>query len=253
MAKRILIVEDDHDHAESLADILEARGHHVELAHSGEHALERFCEADFDLTLMDVKLPGMNGVETFFKFRRVRPDARVMLMTGYSVEHLVAQAVENGALGVLRKPFSGVDLLRAVDNVKPLGLVLIADDDPHFTASIAPLLTAHGYQVETAGTGDEALRKLSNCRVDCLLLDLRMPVLSGLEVYLQLKRTGRLVPTILVTAYATEDDAQRLQLMTQGLLVKPFDPALLLRRIAELDAGAGLSEHAPSAAPRMQA
>jgi CheY-like chemotaxis protein len=71
-------------------------------------------------------------------------------------------------------------------------------------------------------------------------------------VYLQLKRTGRLVPTILVTAYAAEEDAQRLCLMTQGLLVKPFDPALLLRRIAELDVGAVIAEHAPSSARPMR-
>jgi two-component system, NtrC family, response regulator HydG len=236
MTKRILIVDDDPDHAESLADILEARGHHVELAPSGEAALARFCEADFDLTLMDVKLPGMNGVETFFAFRRLRPDARVLMMTGYSVEQLVAQAIENGALGVLRKPFSATDLLRAVDDVKPRGIVLIADDDPLFTGSIVPLLAAHGYRVETAGNGDEALRKLSAGHVDCLLLDLKMPVLSGLEVYLHLKRAGRLVPTILVTAYPSDPEAQQLRLMTEGLLIKPFDPAALLRQVAELGA-----------------
>jgi DNA-binding response OmpR family regulator len=49
MAIRILIVEDDRDHAESLADILEMRGHQVELANTGEQAFGRFCEADFDL------------------------------------------------------------------------------------------------------------------------------------------------------------------------------------------------------------
>jgi two-component system, NtrC family, response regulator HydG len=243
MSKRILIVDDDRDHAESLADILDARGHRVELAHSGEAALARFCDTDFDLTLMDVRLPGMSGVETFFEFRRVRPGAQVLLMTGYSLEHLVAQAVENGALGVLRKPFSTEDLLSAIDDVKPRGLVLVADDDPLFTSSIVPVLTAEGYRVETAATGEEALRKLSGCRVDCLLLDLRMPVLSGLELYLQLKRAGRLVPTILVTAYAAEEEAQKLRLMTQGLLVKPFDPAVLLRRIAAL--GAEAAEGSP--------
>lgn len=234
MGIRILIVEDDRDHAESLADILEMRGHDVELAHTGEQAFRRFCEADFDITLMDVKLPGMNGVETFFEFRKVRPDARVLLMTGFSVEHLIAQAVEDGALGVLRKPFNAQDLFDAIETVKPRGLVLVADDDPCFTSSIIPVLSAQGYRVETAGTGEEALRKLSQCRVDCLLLDVRMPVLSGLEVYLQLKRSGRLVPTILITAYAADDETQQLRLLTQGVLIKPFDPDALLRRLAAL-------------------
>ena len=234
MGKRVLIVDDDRDHAESLADILEMRGHQVVLAYTGEEAFARFQKTEFDITLMDVKLPGMSGVETFFEFRKVRPDARVLLMTGFSVEHLVAQAVENGALGVLRKPFNAQDLIDAVETAKPRGLVLVADDDPCFTSSIVPVLSAHGYRVETAGTGEEALQKLSQRRVDCLLLDARMPVLSGLEVYLQLKRTGRLVPTILVTAYAADDETQQLRLLTQGILIKPFDPGALLQRLAEL-------------------
>ena len=236
MSKRILIVDDDHDHAESVADILDMRGHRVELAYTGEEALARFYEADFDLVLMDVKLPGKNGVETFLEFKRVRPDARVLMMTGFTLEHLIRQAVDNGALGVLRKPFNARDLLQAVENVKPRGIVLIADDDPLFTGSIVPVLAAHGYCVETAATGAEALHKLSNGTVDCLLLDVRMPVLSGLEVYLRLKKAGRLVPTILVTGHAGDDDTEQLRLMAQGLLIKPFDPNVLLRRVAELGA-----------------
>ena len=242
MTSRVLIVDDDRDHAESLADILEMRGHRVELAHSGEEAVALFCADDFDLVLMDVQLPGINGVETFFEFKRLRTDARVMMMTGFSVEQLVAQAVDNGALGVLRKPFGAADLLAAVETVKPRGIVLVADDDPLFTASIIPVLSAHGYRVETAGTGEEALRKLSAGRVDCLLLDVRMPVFSGLEVYLRLKEAGRLVPTILVTGHAADDETERLRLMTQGLLIKPFDPSVLLEAVADLNPARELAD-----------
>jgi two-component system, NtrC family, response regulator HydG len=234
MAKHVLVVDDDRDHAESVAEILEMRGHRVELAYTGEQAIVRFCEADFDMVLMDVKLPGMNGVQTFFEFRRLRADVRVLMMTGYSVEQLVAQAVDNGALGILRKPFYAADLLMAVDNVKPRGIVLIADDDPLFTESIMPVLAVHGYHVEIAGTGEEALRKLSSGEIDCLLLDVRMPVLSGLEVYQRLKEAGRLVPTILLTGYASDEETRQLCPMTQGLLIKPFDPAVLLRAVSEL-------------------
>jgi two-component system response regulator HydG len=204
------------------------RGHHVELAYTGEEAIVRFREADFDVVFMDVKLPGMNGVQTFLEFKRVRAEARVVMMTGYSVEQLVAQAVDNGALGVLRKPFNAADLLMAVDNVRPRGIVLIVDDDPLFTSSIIPVLAARGYRVETAGTGEEALHKLTNVAIDCLLLDVRLPVLSGLEVYLRLKEAGRLVPTILITGHAGDDETNQLCPMTQGLLIKPFDPAVLL-------------------------
>jgi two-component system, NtrC family, response regulator HydG len=234
MTQRILVIDDDQAHAESIAELLSLHRYEVEVAFSGEDGVARFREADFDLTFMDVKLPGMNGVETFFAFKRIRPDAKVVMMTGFSVEQLVAQAVENGALGVLHKPFNVPDLLAAVERIKPRGMVLVADDDAEFTASISPVLSQGGYRVEIARTGQEAIDKALANAVDCLLLDLRMPVLSGLEVYLKLKELGRAVPTVLVTGYVDEeaDAIARLRAVTGGLLRKPFDPAVLLQAVA---------------------
>lgn len=117
MTCRVLIVDDDRDHAESIADILAMHGHDVDMAFTGEEAVRRFAEREFDLTLMDVKLPGMNGVEAFFELRRQRADAPVIMMTGFSVERLLAQAMLNGARGVLYKPLAIPDLLRAVGGI----------------------------------------------------------------------------------------------------------------------------------------
>jgi two-component system, NtrC family, response regulator HydG len=115
MKRRIFIVDDDRDHAESIADILAMQGHEVVMVFTGEDAVQRFAERLFDLTLMDVKLPGMNGVETFFELRRQRADAQVLMMTGFSVEQHLSQALLSGARGVLRKPFAIADLLRAIE------------------------------------------------------------------------------------------------------------------------------------------
>jgi two-component system, NtrC family, response regulator HydG len=230
---RIFIVDDDQDHAESVADILELHGHSVHVSLSGEQAVERYRDQDFDVVLMDVKLPGMNGVETFFEFKKIRSTARVLMMTGYSVEQLVAQAVENGALGVLHKPFAVDQLLQMIEQVKPRGMVLVADDDPNFAASLEPILRRNGYVVEIARNGREALEKALAPGVNCLILDLRMPLLSGLEVYIALRENGTPIPTIFVTGFADEEHAAvlRLQQFTEGLLVKPFDPADLLRAV----------------------
>lgn len=233
MTTRILIVDDDRDHAESIADVLTMRGYEVEVAASGEQGAARFRDADFAMVLMDVKLPGMNGVETFLEFKRIRSDAKVMMMTGFSVEQLIAQAVEGGAIGVLRKPFAIDELLHALERVKPRGIVLVADDDPEFAESVRPILTGHGYRVEIARTGREALQKISAQDVNCLILDVRMPVLSGLEVYLQLKEAGRSIPTVFVTAFADGeyDAVARIRLFREGLLLKPFNPQCLLTEL----------------------
>jgi two-component system response regulator HydG len=234
MNKRVLVIDDDRDHAESIVDILSMRGHQVEAAFSGEAGVKRFRDEDFDIVFMDVKLPGMSGVETFFEFKKIRPDAKVMMMTGYSVEQLISQAIANGALGVLRKPFAIGDLLQVLDTVKPRGLVLVADDDPDFAESVKPILTQQGYRVVVASTGQEALDQAAKEGVNCLILDLAMPLLTGVEVYLKLKELGKSIPTIFVTGFPGEKTAALagLRPIDQGILLKPFDPQDLIHAIA---------------------
>ena len=227
---RVLVVDDDCDHAESLADVIEMRGHTARIANSGEEALDLFRDDDFDFVLLDVKLPGINGVETFLEIRKIRPSARVMMMTGYSVEQLVAQAIEGGALGVLHKPFAAMQVLDLLTNVKPRGHILVADGDAGFIGSVVPVLEAAGYDVEVAATGVEALDKMINSDVDCLVLDLRLPMLSGAELYARLIKAGRKMPTVLVTGNDGEAD-QRLESQSCGMLFKPFDPNMLLAAI----------------------
>jgi two-component system, NtrC family, response regulator HydG len=231
---RVFIVDDDRDLAESLAEVLEARGYEVELAHSGEDGVARFRQSDFDLVFMDVKLPGMNGVESFFEFRKIRPEAKVVMMTGYSVEQLLTQAIENGALAVLNKPYSVTEILAVLERIRPRGTVLVADDDADFASSIEPILTGAGFRVRIARDGEEAIRQVSAGGIDCLVLDVKLPGLDGIEVFLQLKRAGKLVPTVIITAFAPEETEafSAVRAMAGGFLMKPFNPAHLLSSIA---------------------
>lgn len=231
---RILVVDDDADFANVLADYLRLEGHELEVAFDGESAVAKMTERDFDITFMDVRLPGKNGVESFFEIRRLKPTAKVLLMTAYRVEELLKQAIDNGALGVLNKPFDIDQALRALETVKPAGIVLLADDDPDFLDGLSRALTAGGYRTLLAHDGQEAVEMVRAGGIDCLLLDLRLPVLSGLEVYLELKRQGHAVPTIIVTGYAVEEAEAIDQLRAMpisGCLVKPIEPSELLRAI----------------------
>lgn len=231
---RILVVDDDADFANVLADYLRLEGHELEVAFDGESAVAKMTERDFDITFMDVRLPGKNGVESFFEIRRLKPTAKVLLMTAYRVEELLKQAIDNGALGVLNKPFDIDQALRALETVKPAGIVLLADDDPDFLDGLSRALTAGGYRTLLAHDGQESVEMVRAGGIDCLLLDLRLPVLSGLEVYLELKRQGHAVPTIIVTGYAVEEAEAIDQLRAMpisGCLVKPIEPSELLRAI----------------------
>ncbi len=106
---KILVVDDDSDAADSLAELFEMEGHDVKTVYSGDTAIEQWRHNGFDVAFMDIMMPGRNGVESFMEIKKVRPDAKVYMMTGFSVNELVNQAVDNGAMGVFSKP---VDLER---------------------------------------------------------------------------------------------------------------------------------------------
>ena len=233
---RALIVDDDADFAESMALVLEGRGCDVRVALNGEEAIETVRHEDFDVAFIDVRLPGKNGVETFAEMRKLRPGARVVMMTGYSVERLLEQAVDSGAWHVLRKPLDTARLVELVEKVAARG-ILIADDDPDFAESVRDVLEQAGRHAVVARDGREAVERIRDDAIDALILDLRMPSLDGRGTYLELKRTGHAVPTIIVTAYAAEDaDTVQalLDMSVNGVLRKPFDPRELLDEVERL-------------------
>lgn len=230
----ILVVDDDADLAEAIAEALEMAGHNPTVAGSGTEAIEKYCDHAFDMTFMDVKLPDINGVETFLTIRKMDPTARVVMMTGYRIEQLLAQATENGAIKVLHKPFAMDEILSSLRDIVPVGLVLVADDDPDFAAGATALLAEYGYDALVARTGDEAVESVLKSKPDVLLLDLQLPVMHGLDVYLELKRRDMCVPTIIVTGFPKDEidaiDALR-SLEITGCLFKPFEPEALLQAI----------------------
>lgn len=237
-ARRILIVDDDRDFAEGMAEILEIEGHRVKVLYDGEAAIEIFCDEDYDITFMDVRLPGKNGVESFFAIRDLKPDARVVMMTAYWSDKLLQEALSGGAWKVLHKPLD----MDAVLNIIQEGetekcMVLVADDDADFAEGVREVLEREGYRARVASNGQQALDELDACRADVLILDLRMPIMGGIETIMQMNRKKCLIPTILVTAYSAEesDSISKINHLTCGLLKKPFDPGRLIEAIEKVN------------------
>ncbi len=233
---KVFIVDDDPDCAEGIGLSLELKGHEVTFASSGVEAVNKFGDTEFDVTLMDVRMPGMNGVETLRKILDIRPDAKVIMITAYRAEELLSQALADGALGVLQKPVSSQELVETFRDIQTAGVVLLADDDPDFADGVEAILTNEGYVVFKARNGQEAMDKVMDEDIDVLLLDIRMPDLSGLEVYTELKRRGRAPPTIVVTGYCAEESEAVQELLRSSArtcLVKPITSEKLLQTIDE--------------------
>ncbi len=120
MSKRasVLIVDDDIGMCETTSDVLSAWGYRVEFAENGFKAVEKAREIEFDVILMDIKMEGMNGVETYKEIKRIIPKTSVIMMTAYSVEELVREALEEGASTVLYKPIDMGELIRLIELVR---------------------------------------------------------------------------------------------------------------------------------------
>jgi len=95
---------------------LEDEGYNVLLAEDGYQAIEAAKQTSFALAFMDIKMPGINGVQTFREIKKINPQAAVIMMTAYSVEDLVREALEEGAYAVVYKPFDVENILSIIDS-----------------------------------------------------------------------------------------------------------------------------------------
>ncbi len=101
---RVLLVDDEVDFVDVLADRLEARGLSVVKTHSGEEALDAAQGRVFDAIVLDMAMPGLNGIETLEGLLEINPDLQVILLTGKATLEQAAAAIRIGALDLLEKP-----------------------------------------------------------------------------------------------------------------------------------------------------
>ena len=111
----ILVLDDDADNADSLAEVFAMDDHRVIVAYNGQQAIEAFSLNQVDIGFFDVMMPGKNGVDSFIEIKLSHPDAKVYFMTGYSADDLLKKAIDNGAMGVFGKPVDLPKILDAID------------------------------------------------------------------------------------------------------------------------------------------
>ena len=116
----ILVVDDSFEQRQTLKDSLEETGHHVETASSGQEAVDQIRNSNVDVVLLDVKMPGMDGLQTFEEVHRIKPDVPVIMMTGYSIEDALRDALNRGAYACLQKPLDMENIVTVLQEAKKI-------------------------------------------------------------------------------------------------------------------------------------
>src|SRR5882672_9577103 len=114
---KILIVDDEADMRFAVRMLLERSGHAVVEADNGDAALSRIDEGAPDLVLLDMRLPGMDGIQILQKIREKQKDLPIIMVTGYGNVELAEQALQFGADHYLSKPFHNKELIEVIQQI----------------------------------------------------------------------------------------------------------------------------------------
>lgn len=115
--KKILIVDDDAELRANLSEILKGAGYHIAEAPSGTEAIDKIASKDFDVVLLDLMMPKMNGIETLTELKKVTPKIKVIMITAFATVENAVEAIKKGASDYISKPFRINDLLATVRRV----------------------------------------------------------------------------------------------------------------------------------------
>lgn len=231
----ILVVDDLRSIRLTLGGILEDKGHNVVTAEDGYQAIEAVKKSHFDAIFMDIKMPGINGVQTFREVKKIDPKAAVIMMTAYSVEDLVKEALEEGAYAIAYKPFDIDRIIALIEELLERTLILVVDDQFADRERLKGILEDKGYRVATARDGAEAIEMVKSRHYDIIFLDVRLPGMDGVETFEQVKKIDPEATVIMMTGYTEEDLVKRA--LSEGAytcIYKPFDMEKVIGLVEEI-------------------
>jgi DNA-binding response OmpR family regulator len=206
-ARKVLVVDDEPDMARGIRRILKLEGYDVEVAFSGEEAVERAKVFQPNGILMDLKMPGIDGVEAYRRIRPLCPSAFVIFMTAFS--SLVNDALGEGAVDVLTKPLDPSATCELIAKALITRPVLIVDDDEDFCKSLCRILEAKGCDVQSANSPETALAIFEQRPRSIVLLDMRLGESTGLDLLLTLKERNPAALVIQMSGYRDMEDLMK--------------------------------------------
>ena len=252
--KRILVVDDEQADRVAVRGILTALGVKVDEAENGKDALEKLSGALYDIVIMNLKMPFMNGYEATTMVRKGEAgeeNALVPIVAYTAAPYYIARSKTKkaGMQGLITKPCLQTELVRQLATVfqdlqkvsaKDLKgtSLLIADDSSFNRIALKTVLEKYGMLIDEAVDGNDVLKKLESGSFDLVLMDIRMPLADGIETTNSIRQSRDPdVSTIPVIGLSGDSDEGSIEeAMRAGMndyLVKPVDTKVLLMKISQ--------------------
>ncbi len=252
--KNVLVVEDNALNLKLVKSLLELGGYQVSHAFNAEDGIEYLRSQKPDLVLMDIQLPGMNGL-TATRIIKEGPETKdipVIGLSSYAMQGDDQKALDAGCDGYITKPIDTRNFLKTIGGfllnhsaspvtgskqITHMPRVLIVDDDLQNVKLMKAKLQNRGYELLEAYSGEDALKKVETSPPDLILLDIMMPGIDGYEVVKRLRKEpkNKDVPIIMVTALdGMEDKIRGFEAGADEFLTKPVNSVELLARIKSM-------------------
>jgi CheY-like chemotaxis protein/CHASE3 domain sensor protein/putative methionine-R-sulfoxide reductase with GAF domain len=225
--RRVLVIEDDRSFGEGLMAIARECGFKAVLATSGEAGLEFAQKSNVAAVLLDLRLPDVSGMSLLERLKR-DPGTRHLPIHVISGMDFSYNALKMGAFGYLVKPAEKSQLEGVFQRIEHLlsrsvKQILIVEDDPVQLEALKNLLSGGDVVIDTSSSGQDALAKLKVGTYDCMILDLRLPDITGFKLLEELQGqefTSRPPVVVYTGKELTADEEQELSRYADSIIIK---------------------------------
>jgi CheY-like chemotaxis protein len=236
--KRVLLVEDHPINQMLAVNILERAGHQVTVAHDGQQGVDAFQQHTFDVVLMDMQMPVMDGLTATRAIRlweatNMCLPTPVVAMTANAMAADRQACQDAGMDHFISKPFKASEVLSLMEGLRPdapvvpsVPKILVVEDNDINRKLIGHMLKRIQCDVSYCENGQESVEKVQSCHFDVVLMDVNMPVMDGLTATRNIRALPSAVsgtPIVVVTADATEGAKERaLAAGANDFVAKPY-------------------------------